>query len=272
VAELIPIDDPDDPRVAAYRDIKERDLVGRQGLFIAEGETVLRALVRDAPGRVASLLIDGKRAAKLADLFDALPDDVPVYGVGQAVLDAIAGFHLHRGVLAVGVKPPPLSAEALLARAGARAPTGAIVLVLMGIANHDNLGGIFRNAAAFGVEGVILDSDCCDRFYRKAIRVSSGATLSMPTAVLAPGEDVVDLLQGHGFQALALSPSADETLARLVPPPRTAVLLGAEGPGLSAAVMARARTVGIPMAGGFDSLNVATTSGIVLHHLRFAGA
>ena len=266
--ELISIDDPSDPRVAAYRDIKERDLVGRQGLFIAEGETVLRAFVRDAPQRVRSLLIDGKRADKLGEVFAGLPPGAPVYVVGQAVLDAIAGFHLHRGVLAVGEKPEPPSADALLAGVGSR----AVVLVLMGVANHDNLGGIFRNAAAFGVDGVILDSDCCDPFYRKAIRVSIGATLSVPTAWLAPGEEVVALLARHGFQGLALSPSAGETLAELDPPARAAVLLGAEGPGLSQAVMDRARTVGIPMANGFDSLNVATTSGIVLHHLRFARA
>ena len=264
--DLIPIDDPDDPRVAAYRDIKERDLVGRQDLFIAEGETVLRAFVRDAPGRVQSLLIDGKRADKLGELFKGLLDGVPVYIAGQAVLDAIAGFHLHRGVLAVGAKPERLSAEDLLTRTAKR----AVILVLMGIANHDNLGGIFRNAAAFGVDGVILDGDCCDPFYRKAIRVSIGATLSVPTAWLAQGEDVVDLLDAHGFQGLALSPAADEILARLDASARAAVLLGAEGPGLSKAVMDRVRTVGIPMANGFDSLNVATTSGIVLHHLRFA--
>jgi tRNA G18 (ribose-2'-O)-methylase SpoU len=266
VADLILIDDPNDPRVAAYRDIKERDLVGRQGLFIAEGETVLRAFVRDAPERVQSLLIDGKRIDKLGEVMAGLPPGVPVYVAGQAVLDAIAGFHLHRGVLAVGAKPSPLTADALLAKAGER----AVVLVLMGIANHDNLGGIFRNAAAFGVDGVILDGDCCDPFYRKAIRVSIGATLSVPTAWLTPGEDVVALLERHGFQGLALSPAAGETLARLAPPARSAVLLGAEGPGLSQAVMDRVRTVGIPMANGFDSLNVATTSGIVLHHLRFA--
>jgi tRNA G18 (ribose-2'-O)-methylase SpoU len=268
VPDLIPIDDPDDPRVAAYRDIKERDLVGRQGLFIAEGETVLRAFVRDAPERVQSLLVDGKRIDKLGEVLAGLPPGVPVHVVGQAVLDAIAGFHLHRGVLAVGLKPERLAVEALLARAGER----AVVLVLMGIANHDNLGGIFRNAAAFGVDAVILDGDCCDPFYRKAIRVSIGATLSVPTAWLAPGDDVVDLLDAHGFQALALSPAAVETLARLTPPPRAAVLLGAEGPGLPQVVMDRTRTVGMPMANGFDSLNVATTSGIVLHHLRFAGA
>jgi tRNA G18 (ribose-2'-O)-methylase SpoU len=266
VADLIFIDDPKDPRVAAYRDIKERDLVGRQGLFIAEGETVLRAFVRDAPERVQSLLIDGKRIDKLGEVMAGLPPGVPVYVAGQAVLDAIAGFHLHRGVLAVGAKPSPPTADALLAKAGER----AVVLVLMGIANHDNLGGIFRNAAAFGVDGVILDGDCCDPFYRKAIRVSIGATLSVPTAWLTPGEDVVALLERHDFQGLALSPIAGETLARLDPPARSAVLLGAEGPGLPQAVMDRVRTVGVPMANGFDSLNVATTSGIVLHHLRFA--
>jgi tRNA G18 (ribose-2'-O)-methylase SpoU len=266
VASLVQIDDPDDPRLAAYRDIKERDLVGRQGLFIAEGETVLRAFARDAPDRIQSLLIDGKRADKLADLFAALPEQTPVYTVGQAVMDAVAGFHLHRGVLAVGRKPPPLSVADLLAAA----PERAVVLVLFGIANHDNLGGIFRNAAAFGAAGVILDSECCDPLYRKAIRVSVGAALSVPTARLTADEDILALLTEHGFQALALTPSATQTLAELSPPARTAVMLGAEGPGLSPALIAEARGIGIPMASGFDSLNVATTSGIVLHHLRFA--
>ncbi|PZR37132.1 RNA methyltransferase [Caulobacter segnis] len=262
------VTDPDDPAVAPFRAIKERDLVGREGLFIAEGETVLRAFVRDAPGRVVSLLIDPKRRDKLEDVFAGLPEDVPVYFADQAVVDAIAGFHLHRGVLAVGRKPAPVAAADMLAKLPAR----AVVLVLCGVANHDNIGGIYRNAAAFGADAVILDADCCDPLYRKAIRVSVGAALSVPTARLDRGEDIADLLAGAGFEALALSPSAPEVLARLRPAPRTAVLLGAEGPGLSPQVMARARTVGIPMANGFDSLNVATTSGIVLHHLRFADA
>lgn len=260
------VTDPDDPAAAPFRSIKERDLVGREGLFIAEGETVLRAFVRDAPERVVSLLIDPKRREKLDDVFAGLPEDAPVHLADQAVLDAIAGFHLHRGVLAVGRKPDPVAAGDLLASLPAR----AMVLVLCGIANHDNIGGIYRNAAAFGADAIILDADCCDPLYRKAIRVSVGAALSVPTARLERGEDIADLLARTGFEALALSPSAPEVLARLKPAPRTAVLLGAEGPGLSPEVMARARTVGIPMANGFDSLNVATTSGIVLHHLRFA--
>lgn len=260
------VTDPDDPAVAPFRAIKERDLVGREGLFIAEGETVLRAFVRDAPERVVSLLIDPKRKDKLADVFAGLPDETPVHLADQAVVDAIAGFHLHRGVLAVGRKPEPVAVHDLLARL----PDRAVVLVLCGIANHDNIGGIYRNAAAFGADAVVLDADCCDPLYRKAIRVSVGAALSVPTARLARGEDIAELLAATGFEGLALSPSATETLARLTPAPRTAVLLGAEGPGLPPEVMAGARTVGIPMAGGFDSLNVATTSGIVLHHLRFA--
>lgn len=261
------VTDPDDPAVAPFRAIKERDLVGREGLFIAEGETVLRAFVRDAPQRVVSLLIDPKRRAKLEDVFAGLPEGVPVHLAEQVVVDAIAGFHLHRGVLAVGRKPAPVSAADLLAKLPAR----AVVLVLCGVANHDNIGGIYRNAAAFGADAVILDADCCDPLYRKAIRVSVGAALSVPTARLDRGEDIADLLARTRFEALALSPSATEVLARLKPAPRTAVLLGAEGPGLAPQLMARARTVGIPMANGFDSLNVATTSGIVLHHLRFAG-
>lgn len=260
------VTDPADPAVAPFRSIKERDLVGREGLFIAEGETVLRAFVRDAPQRVVSLLIDPKRRAKLEDVFADLPEDAPVHLADQTVLDAIAGFHLHRGVLAVGRKPRPVAAADLLAGL----PERAVVLVLCGIANHDNIGGVYRNAAAFGADAVILDADCCDPLYRKAIRVSVGAALSVPTARLARDEDIADLLARTGFEALALSPSATEVLARLKPAPRTAVLLGAEGPGLSPEVMARARTVGVPMANGFDSLNVATTSGIVLHHLRFA--
>ncbi len=262
------VTDPDDSAVAPFRAIKERDLVGRKGLFIAEGETVLRAFVRDAPERVVSLLIDPRRRDKLAEVFEGLPEETPVHFAEQDVLDAIAGFHLHRGVLAMGRKPDPIVARDLLADL----PAKAVVLVLCGIANHDNIGGVYRNAAAFGADAVILDADCCDPLYRKAIRVSVGAVLSVPTARLERGEDIADLLAATGFEGLALSPSATETLARLNPASRTAVLLGAEGPGLTSEVMARARAIGIPMANGFDSLNVATTSGIVLHHLRFFGS
>lgn len=257
------VTDPDDPAVAPFRSIKERDLVGREGLFIAEGETVLRAFVRDAPGRVVSLLIDPRRQEKLAGMLAGLPEETPVHLADQVVLDAIAGFHLHRGVLAVGRKPEPVAARDLLSGL----PSRAVALVLCGIANHDNMGGIYRNAAAFGADAVILDHECCDPFYRKAIRVSVGAALTVPFARAAPETDLPQLLQDQGFEVLALSPAGKTLLSELRPAARVAALFGAEGPGLPAKLLAQAHTVRIPMAGNFDSLNVATTSGIVLHHL-----
>ncbi|NBU29756.1 MAG: RNA methyltransferase, partial [Caulobacteraceae bacterium] len=125
----------------------------------------------------------------------------------------------------------------------------------------------FRNAAAFGVDAVVLNADCCDPLYRKAIRVSVGGVLVTPFARLASGQDLVGALRSAGLVPLALSPSGALPLSRLERPARVAVLLGAEGPGLSAGVMDQCQTVAIPMAAGFDSLNVSTTAGIVLHHL-----
>jgi tRNA G18 (ribose-2'-O)-methylase SpoU len=263
VPPTIPITDPDDPRIAAYRHVREPDLVCRAGRFIAEGEVVLRVLLTASRHGAESLLITQKRLAALAPLLARVPEGVPVYTADQTVLDSIAGFPLHRGILALGRRAPMPTAEELLAGLGPR----ALVAALIGIGNHDNVGGIFRNAAAFGADAVILDSESCDPLYRKAIRVSVGASLMVPFARLERGIDVVALLSGQGFEPLALSPAGTIPLARLARPPRAAVLLGAEGPGLPADVLARARTVRIPMADGFDSLNVATASGIVLHHL-----
>jgi tRNA G18 (ribose-2'-O)-methylase SpoU len=265
---IIPVDDPDDPRVAAYRDIREKDLVGRQGRFIAEGEVVLRVLLTGSRHRPVSLLIAAGRAEKLAPLLALVPPGTPIYAASQAVLDAVAGFHLHRGILALAERAAEPSAADLLAGVG---PGPAIVMGLSAIANHDNMGGLFRNAAAFGVAAVVLDAECCDPLYRKAIRVSVGGVLRIPFARLGPGGDLLDAVSAAGFEAVALSPSGAVALSRLEPPPRAALLLGAEGPGLAEDLLARARTVSIPMAAGFDSLNVATAAGIALHHLR-AGA
>ncbi|MBP2302977.1 TrmH family RNA methyltransferase [Azospirillum picis] len=260
---VIPIDDPDDPRIEPYRDVRERDLVGRDGLFIAEGAVVVRGLVQSTRHRTLSLLLADKRVAAMAPLLAQVPTGTPVYSAAQAVLDRIAGFPLHRGILALGARGVQPAAGDLLAACG---PVARVVM-LFGIGNHDNMGGIFRNAAAFGADAVILDPGCCDPLYRKAIRVSVGAALLVPTARLAADEDALALLDRHGFEAVALSPGGAETLAALAPPRRAALLFGSEGPGLPAALLARARSVRIPMAGSFDSLNVATTSGIVLHHI-----
>jgi len=265
VLKAIQVSNPDDPRIAAFRDIREADLVGRDGRFIAEGEVVLRTCIRDGRHSLESVLIDAKRLDGLADLLMGLPEGVPVYVAAQAVLDAIVGFHIHRGVLAVGSRALQSNAEDLLSAMGPR----ALVVAAFGIGNHDNMGGIFRNAAAFGANAVLLGDDCCDPFYRKAIRVSVGAVLTTPFGRLPAGVGAIDLLERHGFTVIALTPSGQTILSDLERPARAALLLGAEGPGLPAAMLARARTVAIPMAGAFDSLNVATTSGIALHQLVF---
>jgi tRNA G18 (ribose-2'-O)-methylase SpoU len=261
MALFIPITDPADPRVAPYTQVRERDLVGRRGEFIAEGEVVLRVLLSGgARCQASSLLVAQSRLARLEPLIEGL--DVPVYAANQTVMDALVGFHIHRGLLAHGFRPTDPGAEALLANL----PPRALVLALFGVSNHDNIGGIFRNAAAFGADAVLLDGACCDPLYRKAIRVSVGATLKVPFARLAPDEDALALLERTGFEAVALSPGAAEPLATVRRADRVAILLGAEGPGLPSDVLARARPVGIAMAPGWDSLNVAAASAVVLHH------
>lgn len=261
---LISIDDPADPRIEPFVQVRERDLVGRQGRFVAEGEVVLS--VAAGRGLIEAVLIDAKRASALAPLLDRLAPGTPVYTASQGVLDAVVGFHIHRGILGIGRRPPEPDPAALLAAAA----DPGMVLLLFGIGNHDNMGGLFRNAAAFGASAILLAGDCCDPLYRKAIRVSVGATLMVPFARVAAGSDPLELLQAAGFEALALSPAGGERLIDLTPPRRAAVLLGSEGPGLPQAVLDRSRTVAIPMSPGWDSLNVAVTGGIVLHHLAFA--
>jgi tRNA G18 (ribose-2'-O)-methylase SpoU len=261
VGRAIIIDDRDDPRIAAYQDVRERDLVGRDGCFVAEGEVVLRVLLAGAHFAAQSLLIAESRIDGLGELLARVPDNVPVYAARGPVMDAIVGFHIHRGILAIGRRGPMPPAADLLASL----PPRALVLGLVGIANHDNMGGIFRNAAAFGADAVFLDETCCDPLYRKAIRVSVGGCLKVPFARGGDGLNLIGTVQEAGFTTYALSPAGRDDLKQLERPARAALVLGAEGPGLPDEVLAKARTVRIAMAGGFDSLNVATSSGIALH-------
>lgn len=260
---LIAISDPDDLRIEAYRAVKERDLVGRQHRFIAEGEVVLRVLLRQSRFEIESLLLGEGRAEGLNDALHSLPSEVPVYIANRQVMDAIVGFPIHRGILAVAKRPVLPPVEALLVGL----PENALVVVMVGLANHDNVGGIFRNAAAFGADAVLLDQETCDPLYRKAIRVSVGGALVVPFTRAPSADALVQALAEASFKVIALSPSGAEILSEVQPARRTALLLGAEGPGLPPDLLARTRTVSIPMSGGFDSLNVATTSGIALHHL-----
>jgi tRNA G18 (ribose-2'-O)-methylase SpoU len=182
-------------------------------------------------------------------------------------MDAIVGFPIHRGILAVARRPPLPPAEDFLSGL----PQNALLVGLIGLSNHDNVGGIFRNAAAFGAQGILLDRESCDPLYRKAVRVSVGGALVVPFTRAASADAMVQALQAASFEILALSPSGREILSQVKPARRTALLLGAEGPGLPPDLLARTRTISIPMSGGFDSLNVATTSGIALHHLTSFG-
>lgn len=259
---LIRIEDPQDPRVAAYLDIRERDLAGRQGRFVAEGKVVLGMLLSSSRFAAESVLVLENRLPGLADTLRMASPDIPVYVARGEIMDRIAGFHMHRGILAIGRKGPPTPADTLLAAL----PAQALVVVLVGIANHDNMGSIFRNAAAFGVDAVLLDQTCCDPLYRKAIRVSVGAALKVPFASFPDTATFTGMLDGQGYGQFALSPRGQTDIRDARHPGRLALYLGTEGEGLPPALLERLHTVRIGMAQGFDSLNVAAASAVALHH------
>jgi tRNA G18 (ribose-2'-O)-methylase SpoU len=265
----VAIDDPADPRLAPYAAMRERDLVGRAGRFIVEGEVTLRVML-SARARfgLESVLLAPERLAGLEAALARLPERVPVYTAAKPVMSAITGFPIHRGVLGVGLRGGEAADDA---RPGLPpAPAPALVVGLVGLTNHDNVGGLFRNAAAFGADAVLLDGATCDPLYRKAIRVSAGAALIVPFLQLADADALLAFAARHALEPLALSPGGAEPLGTLTPPARTLLLLGSEGPGLPPDLMARLRTVRIAMAPEFDSLNVATAGAIALHHLSRA--
>ena len=247
--------------------MRERDLVGREGRFIVEGEVTLRVMLSDRSRfSLESILISPERAAGLDGVLAGLPEDTPVYVANKAVMSAVTGFPIHRGVLAVGLRgpqgplvPPPV-------------PAPCLVVGLVGLTNHDNVGALFRNAAAFGAHAIWLDPTSCDPLYRKAIRVSAGAALTVPFARLGHADDLLTLAERNALTPLALTPGGAEDLSALPPLPRALLILGTEGPGLPAPLMARTRTVRISMAAGFDSLNVATAGAIALYRLASSAA
>jgi len=256
---LIPIDDPRDPRVSAYLDIRERDLVGRQGRFVAEGKVVLDLLLSAVTYADAALRWLGANPPNLEEVREAL-DLILESGVRAGeVMDRIAGFHMHRGILAIGVRGDATPAYTLLEGL----PRHALAVVLVGISNHDNMGAIFRNAAAFGADAVLLDRTCCDPLYRKAIRVSVGAALKVPFASFDDTAAFTATLDRLGFSQFALSPRGTTDIRVAQHSARLALYLGR---GLPPDLLTRLHTVRIAMAEGFDSLNVAAASAIALHH------
>jgi len=260
---IVPVTSVSDPRLAPYIGVKERDLARDDGRFIVEGKVTLGRLVEASRFPVESVFLAESRLEPLAAMLATLDPAIPVYAAPQAVMDQVAGFHLHRGILAVAKRGAGQTSEQLIAGLG----PAATLLTLIGLSNHDNVGACFRNAAALGADTVLLDETSCDPLYRKSIRVSAGTALSLPFAHAGDGASILAALAANNIEAWALTPSGGEPLQSLTPPPRLAIVLGAEGPGLPPGLMDRARRVSIPMANGIDSLNVAAAGAIALAHV-----
>ncbi len=259
----------DDPRLADYVHLREPSrrmgIERARGIFIVEGRLSVEALLASGYA-VRSILVAEEHAARMAAL---LPPDAAVFSLPSAAMEQVTGVHFHRGVLAVAERAELPAVTELVADA-------ARVLVLEGVNDHENIGALFRNAAAFGVDAVVLDPTCADPLYRRATRVSLGHVLRVPFARTPAGRwpAVLEELRQGGFEVVALTPDpAAEALEAVTSqvPERVALLVGAEGPGLTAAALAGAhRRVRIPMAPGVDSVNVATAAAIALFALHDA--
>ena len=257
------ITDSRDERIADYRALTDVELRTRweppHGLFIAEGELVLRRALR-AGYPPKSFLIDAKRYSQIEDL-ERL---APVYGASPEVLEEITGFHVHRGVLGSfrRLPLPPVSEVLAAARR---------VVILEDINNHTNLGAIFRGVAALGFDAVLLSPTCADPLYRRSVRVSMGEVFAIPYVTLGPWPDGLKLVRDAGYSLLAMTPGPESVALQNLPAAsgqRPALLLGAEGPGLSrSALEASDVRVRIPMRRGVDSLNVAAAMAVACWEL-----
>ncbi|MDQ1382823.1 MAG: hypothetical protein QOG65_202 [Actinomycetota bacterium] len=257
------VDDPADPRLVDYVDLSDTDLRKRvereRGFFIAESPLVVRRLL-ESGRRVRSVLVTPAQYDALSDVLAPLA--APVYVAADAVLRRVIGFDLHRGAVATAARWERPGAESLLA--GTRR-----VAVLERVNDHENLGVLFRSAAALGVDAVLLDPECSDPLYRRCVRVSIGHVLRIPWTRI----ESLAVVRSAGLTTFALTPAPTaRRIDEIVWPERAALLLGAEGPGLSSAWLAAAdRHVRIPMQPGADSLNVATAAAVAFYAAR-AGA
>ncbi|QIQ05711.1 TrmH family RNA methyltransferase [Streptomyces liangshanensis] len=271
MAELITVDDPDDPRLHDYTGLTDVELRRRrepaEGLFIAEGEKVIRRAT-EAGYAMRSMLLSAKWVGPLRDVIDAA--QAPVYEVTPDLAERVTGYHVHRGALA-SMRREPLPEPAEVLRT-ARSGEGQRVALFEDIVDHANLGAAFRNAAALGVDAVFLTPRCADPLYRRSVKVSMGAVFQVPWTRLASWPQDVELFRRHGFVTAALclgekSITVDELAARRYE--KLALMLGTEGDGLSdAALRAADEWVRIPMAAGVDSLNVAAASAVAFYTTR----
>ena len=259
------IDGPGDPRVAAFLEVPDAERLRDQGLFVAEGRLIVRRVVEDKRYRVRAVLVNEASRLELAPVFERSAPDVPVFVGERDAFFGLTGHDLHRGCLALVERPPATPPKDVLASA-------RTVIVLEGVSNPDNIGGAFRNAAAFGAGGILLSPTCCDPLYRKAIRTSMGAALRVPFARLEDWPAALMDVRRSGYTIAALTPrEPSETLevfAARPRPPRLALLAGTEGAGLTPAAEAAAdHRVRIAIDERIDSLNVAVAVGIALYAL-----
>lgn len=242
---------------------RRRDADRQAGVFVVEGARAIRLLLDDGWPLESVFLSDARLRARPDLEGDAGAAGVPVYAAGQDMFDRITGYHAHRGALALARRPAPRSVPSVVASA-------RLVLVVEGVNDHENLGALFRNAAAFGVGAVVLDPSTGDPFYRRSVRVSVGHVLRVPFARASAWPGDLGVLRSEGFEVAALTPGGDVTIDQLAARPvrRWAVMVGTEGDGLTPAALGAADVaVRIPMAAGADSLNVATAAAVALHRL-----
>jgi tRNA G18 (ribose-2'-O)-methylase SpoU len=268
---LIRVDASDDRQIALYRNVPDPDLLRQGDIFVAEGRLVVRRLIEARRFPVRSVMVTDAALVPLRELLTEHVD-LPVYVVSQAVMNDITGFNIHRGCLAIGERPRLRPWHEVMH--GARR-----AIALERIANADNVGSVFRSAAAFGVDAVLLDQTCTDPLYRKAIRTSMGTALTLPFARVEPWPDVLHELSGAGqFPSDAPRVILAMTTSRNAPPLRevassiagrpVVVVVGHEGDGLSeAALAACTHHARIPMTANVDSLNVATAAAIALYEI-----
>ncbi len=266
---IIAIDSGDDPRLAGYIGVRDPDRFIERGLLCAEGRFVVRRLLEQRRIVFRSFLLNQAALDSLRDDIERHAPHADVFLIAASSFVAATGFSIHRGCLALAERPTAMTMPALMS-------SSRFVVALERIVDADNLGGIFRNAEAFGVQAVALGPGCSDPFYRKAIRTSSGATCVVPHVPVESWSDSLDQLRTAGFVFVATTPAADavpigEFANSTQALGRVAVLFGNEGQGLSQDTLARADVrVRIPMSAALDSLNVATAAGILLQRISEA--
>ena len=258
------VDSLDDPRLDDYRDVRDDRLRERGGAFAVESREVVRRLLRERRFRLRSLLLTEPALETLRDLLDPA---TAVYVARNDLIRDVVGYNFHRGCMGIAERGAPLGLDDVIAT------SPRTVIVCERLSNPDNVGGVFRNAMAFGIGAVILSPGCADPLSRKVVRVSIGAAVTVPFVETAEWPEAIARLRAAGFTIVALTTREGTDLRTLQPPPRPALVLGTEGNGLTDAALAQADVrATIPMTAGVDSLNVVVACGIALDRLGGARA